>query len=196
MMFLPVILSPFMAYVLLFTFCFLFYVIPFVGPSTMILSGAICVSMPDLSPFIVALTVAFGSSIAKVVIYYGAFFLGKKFLGHNSLNRLQNYGRVMGKWKGAAIFLASATPIPDEPVLIATSLVMYPPLHFFTWFLLGKLVVTLPAAFVGHKIMALFGETIGAMPMMIASIIVTVAITVIMLKVDLPFGKNRDQSSS
>jgi len=176
-------------FMVLFFLCFSFYLLPFMGPSTMILAGALAIMYPNYPPITLALVVASSASIAKTVIYYISFFLGKKLLKRKTFDRLQNYGKAIGKWTWAAIFIASATPIPDEPVLIAASLIRYDPIRFFAWFLIGKLIVTIPAAYVGKTLISEFGDMVGYVPMTIASILVTVIITVIMLRVDLPFGK-------
>ena len=156
-------LGPLAFWLLLFVFCFLVYLVPFMGPSTMVLSGAVAAMSPSRLPIMIALVVSLSASLAKTVVYYVSFFLGRRFLGDGTFSRLQSYGRVMGRWKGFAVFLASATPIPDEPVVVATSLVRYDPFRFFVWFLLGKLAVTIPAAYMGRNVGSIaasrFGDT-------------------------------------
>ena len=168
----------------IFLFCFLSYLIPFIGPSTMILSGTIAAIYPSNPPLFVGIAVAAGASVAKTVMYFVSYFAGRTLSGE-SMDRLKRYGNRIGRWKSFAVFLASATPIPDEPVLVSLALVRYSPLRFLQVFFLGKLVVTIPGAYLGHTAGSTLCELVGDIPAAIMSVIFTVIITVVLLKVDL-----------
>lgn len=168
----------------LFFSSFLLYLIPFMGPSTMVCSGAMAVLYHDYHPVLVGSAVAAGASVAKAVHYYVSYF-ARRVLSDESISRLQGYGKRWGKWKSFATFISSATPIPDEPVLISLALVKYSPLRFLLVFLIGKLVVTIPGAYMGRSAGRLLWERIGQVPAAIASIIFTAIVTVILIKVDL-----------
>ena len=47
----------------------LLYLIPFIGPSTMICAGAVAAIYPHDSPILVGIAVAAGASVAKAVHY-------------------------------------------------------------------------------------------------------------------------------
>ena len=168
----------------IFVFSCAVYLIPFMGPSTMIQSGAIAAIYPDHPPVLVGIAVAAGASVAKAVHYYMAYFAGRT-LSEKSAQRLEGYCERWGRWKSVATFISSATPVPDEPVLISLALVKYSPLRFLLVFLLGKLVITIPGAYMGRSVRHVLYRLMGEVPMAIASIVFTVIITVILLNVDL-----------
>ena len=165
-------------------FSTLVYLIPFIGPSTMILSGTLAAIHVHSPPILIGIAVALGASAAKAVMYYVSYFAGKT-LSQKNMERLKRYGAKMGKWKSFAIFMASATPIPDEPVLVSLALVEYSPLRFLAWFLLGKLVITIPGAYLGRSAGLAMFELFGDIPATIISIVFTIAVTAVLMKVDL-----------
>jgi len=162
----------------------LIYLIPFMGPSTMIYSGAVAAIYHDHPPVLVGIAVAAGASIAKAVHYYISYFAGRA-LSEKSAQRLEGYCERWGRWKSVATFVSSASPIPDEPVLVSLALVKYSPLRFLLVFLLGKLVITIPGAYMGRSVRHVLYRLIGEVPMAIASIVFTVIVTIILLNVDL-----------
>jgi hypothetical protein len=89
-----------------------------------------------------------------------------------------------GRWKSLAVFLAAATPIPDEPVLIGLGLVQYSPLRVLLAFLVGKLVVTVPAAYFGRSAGMVLHREVGDFWGTVISIAFTIIVTVVLLKFD------------
>jgi len=168
----------------IFVSSWLLYLIPFIGPSTMIFSGAIAAIMPHYHPVSVGIAVAAGASLSKAVHYYVTYF-ASRVLSAESVGRLQGYGQKIGRWKSFATFISSATFIPDEPVLISLALVRYNPLSFLLFFFVGKLVITIPGAYMGRSVHLPLSKLIGSVPAAAASVIFTVIVTVILLKVDL-----------
>ncbi len=172
----------------------LLYLIPFMGPSTMIYAGTIAIIYSDYPPALVGIIVAAGASIAKAIHYYISYF-ARRALSDKSISRLQGYSERWGRWKSVATFVSSASPIPDEPVLISLALVKYSPVRFLLVFFLGKLVVTIPGAYMGRSARHVLRGLIGEVPVAIASIVFTVIVTVILLKVDLrKLWRRRTQS--
>jgi uncharacterized membrane protein YdjX (TVP38/TMEM64 family) len=167
-----------------FIFSSLLYLIPFIGPSTMVLSGAIAAIFPSNPPILVGTAVAAGASVAKAAMYYLSYFAGRKF-GAERVDKLHRYCERMGRWKSLVVFLAAATPIPDEPVLVGLALVRYSPLRVFLAFFLGKLVITVPGAYLGKAaglgLSGHFGDLYGTA----ISVIFTIVTAVVLLKVDL-----------
>jgi len=162
----------------------LLYLVPFMGPSTMIYSGAAAAIYHDQPPILVGIAVAAGASLAKAVHYYISYF-ARRALSEKSAQRLEGYCERWGRWKSVATFVSSASPIPDEPVLVSLALVRYSPLRFLLVFLLGKLVITIPGAYMGRSVRHILYRLMGEVPMAIASIAFTVIVTVILLNVDL-----------
>jgi uncharacterized membrane protein YdjX (TVP38/TMEM64 family) len=149
----------------------------------MIYSGAVAAIYRDQSPFLIGVIVAVGASIGKGVHYYVSHF-ARRALSENSRHRLEDYSRRWGRWKSAAIFIASATPVPDEPVLISIALANYSPLKFLLIFFVGKLVVTIPGAYAGRSISHALHNVMGELPVAIASLVFTIIVTVFLIKVD------------
>jgi len=162
----------------------LLYLVPFMGPSTMVYAGAVAAMYHDQPPILIGIAVAAGASVAKAVHYYVSYF-ARKALSENNVRKLEGYSERWGRWKSVAIFVSSATPIPDEPVLVSLALVNYSPLRFLVVFLLGKLVVTIPGAYMGRSVRHVLYRMTGEVPMAIASIIFTIVTTIILLNVDL-----------
>jgi uncharacterized membrane protein YdjX (TVP38/TMEM64 family) len=167
-----------------FIFSCLLYLIPFIGPSTMVLSGAVAAIHPDYSPVSIGIAIAAGSSVAKVVTYYVSYFAGGA-LGAEKVERLHRYCERMGRWKSLAVFIAAATPIPDEPVLVGLGLVRYSPLRVFLAFLVGKLVITIPGAYLGKAAGLGLHKLVSGIPAIIISVVFTLIVAVVLMKVDL-----------
>jgi len=168
----------------IFLFSCLLYLIPFIGPSTMVLSGAISAIYPNYPPIYVGTAIAVGSSIAKAVTYYVSYFAGGA-LSAEKVERLHRYCERMGRWKSLAVFMAAATPIPDEPVLVGLGLVGYNPLRVLFAFFVGKLVVTIPGAYLGKAAGLGLHKLVGGIPAITISAVFTLIVTVVLVKVDL-----------
>ena len=166
----------------------LIFLVPFLGPSTMLYAGSIAAIYSEQSPIMIGLAVAVGASIAKMVHYYISFF-ARRVVSQERINKLEGYCKRWGRWKSFAVFVSSATPIPDEPVLVSLALVNYSPLKFLLVFFIGKIVITVPGAYVGSSASKVLCESIGQIPITIGSIIITILVTIVLLKVD--FGRKK-----
>lgn len=160
------------------------YLVPFVFPAPIFLAGAIAAIYPDYSPFSIGVAVSAGSSVAKLVLYYTCYLSGRA-LGVESTERLRRYAIRVGRWKFIAAFVSSAAPIPDEPVLISLALIKYNPPRFFLAFFLGKLVTIIPGAYLGKVAGITLSGLVGNLAGAIISVIFTLVITVVLMKVDL-----------
>ena len=78
-------------------------------------------------------------------------------------------------------FIAAASPIPDEPIVIPLGLMKYNPAKFFTAYFLGKLTIAVAGAFLGGFAGDIFS---AAKPraMIVISIVLTVVITIILVE--------------
>jgi uncharacterized membrane protein YdjX (TVP38/TMEM64 family) len=163
--------------------------IPFAGPSNLLIAStwALSLGYTDVGSLAaVGLVVASGAALAKGIHYMITFFVS----GHLSEKRQQRLnadGVKVKKWAFLLLFVAAATPIPDEPVVIPLGLMKYSPAKFFTAFFLGKIVITIPGAFLGAWTKHTFSEWLSPELMIVLSVALTIVITVVLLKVD--FGK-------
>jgi uncharacterized membrane protein YdjX (TVP38/TMEM64 family) len=83
------------------------------------------------------------------------------------------------------LFLAAATPIPDEPVIIPLGLLKYSPVKFFTAFFFGKISITVIGAFLGSWANSAFSQWLSPRTTIAISTVLTIGLTVILLKVDI-----------
>ena len=157
--------------------------IPFASPSNLfIASNAALIVKSD--PFTLGFLVALGSALAKLIQYTVTFFVGKH-LSEKRRQRIDAQGLKIKRWAFLLLFIAAATPIPDEPVVIPLGLMKYNVGKFFVAFFLGKLSITIAGAALGVWSEGVLSSTIGQTGLIILSIVLTVVITVLMLKVDM-----------
>lgn len=98
--------------------------------------------------------------------------------------RLDAVAPRLRRWGFIALFVAAATPIPDEPVIVPLGLLKYNPGKFFLAFFTGKLSITIAGAYFGKLGENLLSSIVSQEALMAISIVLTVVLTVILLKVD------------
>jgi membrane protein DedA with SNARE-associated domain len=158
--------------------------LPFSSPSNMILAGAVTFLFPSMNPLPVGLAVAVAASIAKAAHYYVASYLGAK--AGNKAERLGSYGRRLGRWGALAAFVAAATPIPDDPVVIPLAIARYSPVKFFLAYFAGKVLVSVAGAYLGRQSAITFQGLFPSNEYIIATAVASVLIASALLKADLP----------
>jgi len=161
--------------------------IPFAGPSNLFIASnfALAMNVEDPATLVtIGILVALGSALAKSIHYLFSFFVGEH-LNQKQRQRLDSDALKAKRWAPILLFVAAATPIPDEPVVIPLGLMKYNPMKFFTAFFLGKLSITVLGAFLGSWTRHTFSEWFSPEAVIVLSIALTVAVTVILLKVDL-----------
>ena len=173
--------------IFIFIGAFGFNLIPFAGPSNLSIAyiSAIGLVTPDAATlFLIGFLVALGATLAKGIHYMITFFVSGR-LSEKRRQRLDADGAKVKRWAFALLFLAAATPIPDEPVVIPLGLMKYSPVKFFTAYFLGKLSITVAGAFLANVAKITFSGWLSTETMVVISIVLTVVITAILLKVDL-----------
>jgi uncharacterized membrane protein YdjX (TVP38/TMEM64 family) len=160
--------------------------IPFAGPSNLFIASnfALILGVADPAALIaIGFLVALGSALAKGIHYLVTFFVGKH-LSEKRRRRLDAEALKVKRWAFLLLFAAAATPIPDEPVVIPLGLLKYSPVKFFLAFFLGKLSITVVGAFLGGWTKSTFSEWLSPEVMIALSIVLTIVVTIILLKVD------------
>jgi membrane protein DedA with SNARE-associated domain len=157
-------------------------IIPFAGPSNLLIASSAALAV-DADPFTLGFLVALGSTSAKFIHYLVTFFLGR-FLGGERRRRLDVAGLKIRRWAFLALFVAAASPIPDEPVVVPLGLLRYNPIKFCLAFFLGKLSITIVGAYFGRFGQAALLSVTSQEVLMVISIILTIVVTVVLLKVD------------
>jgi membrane protein DedA with SNARE-associated domain len=163
-----------------------FNLIPFAGPSNLLIASNAALLLGTTDPWIlvaIGFVVAFGASFAKGIHYLITFFIGKRLKGKQR-QRLDEDRAKLKRWAFWLLFLAAATPVPDEPIVIPLGLMKYNPGKFFMAFFLGKLSITVAGAFLGAWGGRTVSEWLSPEVTVALSIILTVIITVILLKID------------
>lgn len=161
---------------------FLLNLIPFASPSNLLIASNAAL-LVNSDPFTIGFLVALGSASAKFIHYIVTFFIS----GHLSEKQRKQldvkWSRVR-RWAFLALFVVAATPLPDEPVIIPLGLLKYNPAKFYIVYFLGKLIITILGAYLGRLSENLFASRMSQDALMIASIVLTVVVTVVLLKVD------------
>ena len=165
---------------------FVFNIVPFVGPSNLLIATNASVLMPGTDPFVpvvIGFLVALGSTSAKLVHYIISFFVGE----HLNEKRKKQMDVAVAKlhgWAFFAVFIAAATPIPDEPVVVPLGLMRYSVVKFTSAFFAGKLIICVAGAYLGVFGQQFLGGYLTQDALAVVSVVLTIAITVVLLKVD------------
>ncbi len=173
-------------FILLFVFAFALNLIPFAGPSNLLIASSAAIGLvnPGANTLLfIGFIIALAAALAKGIHYMITFFVSEH-LSEKRQARLDADGAKVKRWAFALLFIAAATPIPDEPVVIPLGLMKYSPSKFFTAYFLGKIVITIPGAFLGNLAGDIFASYLSPEVMVIISVVLTVVITIILLKVD------------
>ena len=170
-----------------------FNLIPFAGPSNLFIASnlALILGVADPTTLVaIGFLVALGAALAKSIHYLVTFFVSEH-LSEKQRQRLDTEASKVKRWAYLLLFVAAATPIPDEPVIIPMGLLKYSPMKFFLVFFLGKLSITVVGAFLGSWTKSTFSEWFSPEAMIVLSVVLTIVVTVILLKVDV--GKLADR---
>lgn len=176
-------------FIILFLTAFGLNLIPFFGPSNLLIASTAAIGMVNADTatlVIIGFTIALAAAFAKGIYYMATFFVSGH-LSEKRRQRLDGDAVKVRRWAFPLLFLAAATPIPDEPVVIPLGLMKYNPVKFFTAYFLGKLSITVAGALLANRVGNYFSEWLSPVAMVIISIVLTVVITIILFKVD--FGK-------
>ncbi len=174
-------------YLGLFVICFAINMIPFLSPSNMVLAGAAVLTFSIFGPVgmlesvLIGIIVALTATLAKLIHFY-VVRGSRAVLSKDRLKSLDAERERVEKWGALALFIAAASPVPDDPLIVYVGLTRYNPVKFTVSYFIGKVAVTIAGA-----IIALFGLTLGggffeSMPIGVASIALTAIITGILFK--------------
>ncbi len=176
----------FIEFAVAFAVAFGLNLIPFFGPSNLLIAStaAIGIANPDpTSLVIVAFLIALAAASAKGIHYMITFFVSGH-LGEKNRKKLDMEAVKIKRWAFVLLYIAAATPIPDEPVVIPLGLMKYSPVKFFVPYFLGKITITVAGVFLGSWVESNFSSLLSPIEMVAISIALTIIITVIMFKVD------------
>jgi membrane protein DedA with SNARE-associated domain len=180
-------------FIITFLVAFGLNLIPFLGPSNLLIASTAAIGLvnADATALItIAFLIALAAALAKGIHYMITFFVSGHLSEKNRARLDVEAGKVR-RWAFLLLYLAAATPIPDEPVVIPLGLMKYSPAKFFLSYFLGKITITVAGVFLGSWAESNFASWLSPEAMIVLSIALTIIITVIMFKVDV--GKQADK---
>ena len=136
------------SYFVIFLISLGFNLIPFLGPSNVAYASVTAADFQSLNYVFVGLIIALGASISKLILLLASSRL-YMLLNEQRRGRVQGYAAKLGKGSSVLVFLAS-TVIPDDPVIFSLGLMKYNPYKFFVVFFLGRSLLTISSAYLGH----------------------------------------------
>ncbi|TFG26509.1 hypothetical protein EU528_14270 [Candidatus Thorarchaeota archaeon] len=157
--------------------CFIINMIPFLSPSNMVLAGAAMLLLPGYNPILVGIIVAVAATAAKLI----HFFIvrgSRAVLSEERLKSLDSERKRVEKWGALALFIAAASPVPDDPLIVYVGLTKYNTVKFTISYFIGKVAVTILGALIGYSV----GGFFESMPIVLASIALTALITGFLFK--------------
>jgi len=161
----------------LFIICFIINMIPFLSPSNMVLAGAAMLLLPGFNPILVGVIVAIAATSAKLIHFF--VVRGSRLvLSEERLQSLDAEKTRVEKWGALAVFIAAASPVPDDPLIVYVGLTKYNTVKFTISYFIGKVAVTIAGALIGYSV----GGFFESMPIVLASIALTALITGFLFK--------------
>lgn len=174
-------------YLGLFVICFAINMIPFLSPSNMVLAGAAVLTFSILGPvglteaILIGVIVAITATLAKLIHFY-VVRGSRVVLSEERLKSLDAEKQRVEKWGALALFIAAASPVPDDPLIVYVGLTKYNTVMFIISYFTGKVAVTIAGAIIALFGLALGGGFFESMPIVVASIALTAIITGILFK--------------
>ena len=174
-------------YLGLFIICFAINMIPFLSPSNMVLAGAAVLTFSILGPVgipeavLIGVIVAITATLAKLIHFY-VVRGSRVILSEERLKSLDSERERVKKWGALALFIAAASPVPDDPLIVYVGLTRYNTVKFLVSYFTGKVAVTISGAIIALFGLALGGGFFESMPIVVASIALTAIITGILFK--------------
>ncbi len=156
----------------LFIACLVINMIPFLSPSNMVLAGVASLILPSLGWVQIGIIVATAATLAKTV-HYVVVRGSRTVVSEERLKALEREEARVKRWGALALFIAAASPVPDDPLIVYVGLTKYSPFKFILIYFAGKVSVTLAGALIGYNV----GTYFEAAPVVVASIALTAVIT-------------------
>ena len=171
----------------LFIICFAINMIPFLSPSNMVLAFAAVLIFSIISPvglgaaILIGIVVAIAATLAKLIHFY-VVRGSRAVLSEERLKSLDSEKRRVEKWGAIALFIAAASPVPDDPLIVYVGLTKYNTTKFVLSYFTGKVTVTIAGALIALLGLSFGGGFFESTPIVVASIALTAIITGILFK--------------
>ena len=171
----------------LFIICFTINMIPFLSPSNMVLAFAAVLIFSIIGPvglgdaILIGIVVAIAATLAKLIHFY-VVRGSRAVLSEERLKSLDSEKRRVEKWGAIALFIAAASPVPDDPLIVYVGLTKYNTTKFVLSYFTGKVTVTIAGALIALLGLSFGGGFFESTPIVVASIALTAIITGILFK--------------
>ncbi len=83
-----------------------------------------------------------GGTIGKMIVFQ-SFYSGSRLVKSDARKNLEAFRTVFEKYAWFAVFIAAATPVPDDIVYVPLGLARYNRFRFFLALLAGKTIITM-----------------------------------------------------
>ncbi len=160
-----------------FLFSFLLALIPFASPSNALVALFIALAFSDMNKIGIGLAVAAGATAAKTIHFFISYGAGKV------IDKRRGKKTPIGKYGKATMYIlnvvAAATPLPDEWVVVPMGLSGFSAIGFVATYFGGKLLITVPSAYLGNAIAPFVEQSLGESAFLVSVIIGVVSTVVI-----------------
>jgi hypothetical protein len=169
-----------------FLLSFLLALIPFASPSNALVALFVGLTFPDMNKLGIGLAVAGGATAAKTIHFLISFGAGRV------IDKRRGRKTVVGKHGRLMLYvlnvIAAVTPLPDEWIIVPMGLSEVSIVWFVATYLGGKLLITVPSAYLGNAIAPFveqyFGES-ALLVSLVVGIVLTAVIVVVFIFVDI-----------
>jgi hypothetical protein len=162
-----------------FVFSFLLALIPFASPSNALVALFIALAFPDMNKIGIGLAVAVGATTAKTIHFFISYGAGKV------IDKRRGKKTPIGKYGKATMYIlnvvAAATPLPDEWIVVPMGLSGFSVIWFVATYLGGKLLITVPSAYLGNAIAPIIEQSFGESAFLVTAIIGIISTAVIVV---------------
>ncbi len=155
--------------------------IPFMSPSNTVLAGVFAFLLPTYNPIIIAVIVALAATTAKMIHYYTIRY-SRKLMSEERQKNFDKMKEKYEKWGSFGLFIAAASPVPDDPLIVYVALTKYSAVKMAIYYFVGKLLATLLGAIIGYSAGTAITDVFGTNLSIILSIVLTVIITGILFE--------------
>jgi membrane protein DedA with SNARE-associated domain len=111
--------------------------------------------LPTYHPAIIAILVAIGASIAKLIHFQFGYLMGGIFSSKINKKINPNARNLLMEWGSLGAFIASVSPIPDDPIIVPMGLLRFNIGKFFIAYFLGKIIICFLGAYTASQISSL-----------------------------------------
>jgi hypothetical protein len=169
-----------------FLLSFLLALIPFASPSNALVALFVGLTFPDMNKLGIGLAVAGGATAAKTIHFLISFGAGRV------IDKRRGRKTVVGKHGRLMLYvlnvIAAVTPLPDEWIIVPMGLSEVSIVWFVATYLGGKLLITVPSAYLGNAIAPFveqyFGES-ALLVSLVVGIVLTAVIVAVFIFVDI-----------